>query len=51
MYLQCSNNNRADTVLTLFQEAVSAYGLPSHIWIDQGGENVDVSMFLLTHPL
>lgn len=51
VYLRCSNNNRADTVLTLFQEAVSAYGLPSHIRIDQGGENVDVSMFLLTHPL
>ena len=50
VYLPCSSNNRANTVLTLFQEAVSPYGLPSRIWIDQGGGNVEVSMFLLTHP-
>lgn len=50
VYLHCSSNNRADTVLSLFREAVSFYGLPSRIRIDQGGENVDVSMFLLTHP-
>ena len=51
VYLRCSNNNRASTVLKLFQEAVSTYGLPSRIRTDKGGENVDVSMFLLTHPL
>ena len=51
VYLHCGNNNRANTVLRLFKEAISTYGLPSLTRCDQGGENVDVSMFLLTHPL
>ena len=51
VYLRCANNNRAQTVLMHFKEAVSKYGLPSRIRTDRGGENVDVSMFLLTHPL
>ena len=51
VYLHCSNNNRADTVFHLFQEAVTFYGPPSRIQCDKGGENVDVSMFLLSHPL
>ena len=51
VFLHCSNNNRADTVVELFREAATTYGLPSLIRIDKGGENVDVSMFLLTHPM
>ena len=51
VYLQCSNNNRADTVLRVFKEAVHAYGLPSRVRCDAGVENVEVSKFLLTHPL
>lgn len=51
VYLHCSSNNRADTVLRLFQEAVTTYGLLSRIRIDKGGENVDVAMYLLMHPL
>ena len=51
VYLQCSNNNRADTVVRLFKEAVNTYGLPSRVRCDAGRENVDVSLLLLTHPL
>ena len=51
MFLQCSNTNEAATVLKLFEEAVDRYGLPSRIRIDKGGENTDIAMYLLTHPL
>ncbi|XP_062514261.1 uncharacterized protein LOC134189884 isoform X2 [Corticium candelabrum] len=51
VYLHCSSDNCADTVLRLFQEGVTKYGLPSRIRIDKGGENVDVAMYLLMHPL
>ncbi len=50
VYLHCSTNNEASTVLELFREAVFQYGLPSRVRCDMGGENVDVSMFLLSHP-
>ena len=51
VYLHCSNNNRSDTVLDLFKDAIHTYGLPSRVRCDKGCENVKVSMFLLTHPL
>jgi hypothetical protein len=50
VYLHCSNNNRADTVLRLFQKGVSEWGLPSRVRCDKGGENVDVAWFMLSHP-
>ena len=40
VYLHCSNNNRRDTVLNLFNEALEQYGVPSRIRTDKGGENV-----------
>jgi hypothetical protein len=51
VFLHCSNNNKADTVLQLFKAAIGTYGLPSRIHIDKGGENVGVSLYMLTHPL
>ena len=51
VYLNCANNNCADTVLRLFKDTITIYGLPSRIRIDKGGENVDVAMYLLMHPL
>lgn len=39
-FLECTDNNRATTVLNLFSRAVARYGFPLHIRTDHGGENV-----------
>ena len=50
VYLKVAPNNRADTVFTAFLEAVSQYGLPSHVRADCVGENADVQRFMFAHP-
>lgn len=50
MFLHASSNNRADTVLNLFTEAVATFGLPSHVRCDKGGENYDVGFTCLITP-
>ena len=46
-YLHCSNNNRAHTVLQLFQKATAEYFVPSRVRSDRGVENYDVARFML----
>ena len=47
VYLKCSTNNRADTVLRLFVEASNTFGAPSRVRCDQGIENLDVARWML----
>ena len=47
VYLKVSVNNRADTVVQLFREAVHKYNLPSRVRSDHGLENIDVARLML----
>ena len=38
-FLQCSTNNKAETAVSLFEQALEIYGLPSRVRTDKGGEN------------
>lgn len=51
VFLECANNNTADTVLNRFHSAVSQYGLPSRIRCDKGRENTQVALYMLEHPM
>ena len=37
VFIHCSTNNTAETVLGLFQTAVDSFGLPSRVRTDKGG--------------
>ena len=51
MYLRCHTNNKATSVLNVFQNSIQKFSLPSRVRADQGVENVEVARFMLTHPL
>ncbi|XP_046855086.1 uncharacterized protein LOC124448110 [Xenia sp. Carnegie-2017] len=46
-YLHASTNNRAETVLSLFEYAVQCYNLPSRVRFDLGLENIEVGRYML----
>lgn len=47
IYFQCLDNNKAHSVLTLFENSVRNFGLPSRVRGDRGTENLDVSRFMV----
>ena len=47
VFLKCSDNNRALTVLEAFTQAVDDYGLPTKVRTDLGGENTEVWRYLI----
>lgn len=47
LYAKCADNNRAPTVLQLFTDGVTQFGLPDKVRSDQGGENVGVWRFMI----
>ena len=50
VYLHALSNNQVDTVLNLFTEAVTTFGLSSRVRCDKGGENYNVGFYMLNHP-
>ena len=47
VYLKCSHNNHAATVLFVFTEAAEVHGLPNRVRTDLGGENYDVWRYMI----
>ena len=49
IYLGIRDNNKSQTVLSLFEEGVEEFTLPFRVRGDQGGENVLVADFMIKH--
>ena len=51
VYLNCCNNNLADSVLELFLQAVQIYGCPLRVRADRGCENTKVADYMISHGI
>ena len=49
LYAACRDNNKAETVLSLFHNAVQRWGLPSRVRSDYGMENYLVAAHMIQH--
>ena len=47
VFLRCSTNNQASTVLASFMEATEIHGLPYRVRSDFGGENMEVWRYVI----
>ena len=47
VYCSCHDNNKAETVLTLFKEGSAKWGIPSRVRSDYGMENYQVGAFMI----
>ena len=47
VYLECTNNNRTETVVELFQSATRLYGVQSRVRADRGAENTAVARYMV----
>jgi len=45
--IRASNNNKSSTALEMFLDAILAYGIPSRVRGDRGGENRDVAILMI----
>ena len=49
VFLKCSSNNKAVTVLDCFTKATQLYDIPKKIRTDCGGENTEIWRFMIHH--
>ena len=49
VFLKAATNNRSETALSAFLQGVAAYGLPSRVRTDRGGENVLIGQYMIQH--
>ncbi len=46
-FLECTNNNKAETVYQCFKTGVDEYGTPLKVRSDQGMENVKIAEYMI----
>ena len=47
VYLKCIDNNKAETILQCFEQAVQQFGLPLRLRSDMGLENIKIAEFMI----